>query len=162
MNIIIGESNECNAKLIKYVAQFGSVTSYSFLSEGYIKEDIESHLKGVVGNMTFSNTTLSIAIYNMYDKTHLQEIIKIFKDEFNSFENMKLVNFNFDVSELTTYIGYNVDETVEFIGEELNNVAELKTAMDSAFTGGSSPRDFTNVEIELYIYTHTLINLFFL
>lgn len=160
MNIIIGESNECNAKLVKYVAQFGSVTAYSYLSETYDKTNLEKHLQEVIQNMTLSNTTLSIAIYNMYEETHLKEIYDIFKAEFDSFENKKLVNFNFEVDKLTDYAAYtNMDNTVEFVGEELNNVDTLKTKMEKAFSDAATPKTvFTNVEIELYIYI--IINIF--
>lgn len=160
MNIIIGESNECNAKLVKYVAQFGSVTAYSYLSETYDKTNLEKHLQEVIQNMTLSNTTLSIAIYNMYEETHLKEIYDIFKAEFDSFENKKLVNFNFEVDKLTDYAAYtNMDNTVEFVGEELNNVDTLKTEMEKAFSDAATPKTvFTNVEIELYIYI--IINIF--
>lgn len=163
MNIIIGESNECNAKLVKYVAQFGSVTAYSYLSETYDKTNLEKHLQEVIQNMTLSNTTLSIAIYNMYEETHLKEIYDIFKAEFDSFENKKLVNFNFEVDKFTDYAAYtNMDNTVEFVGEELNNVDTLKTEMEKAFSDSdpaATPKTvFTNVEIELYIYI--IINIF--
>lgn len=160
MNIIIGESNECNAKLVKYVAQFGSVTAYSYLSETYDKTNLEKHLLEVIQNMTLSNTTLSIAIYNMYEETHLNEIYDIFKAEFDSFENKKLVNFNFEVNKFTDYAAYtNMDNTVEFVGEELNNVDTLKTEMEKAFSDAATPKTvFTNVEIELYIYI--IINIF--
>lgn len=146
MNIIVGESNECNAKLIKFVSQFGSVSSYSFL-EDYNEDNLKANLEAIAGNMTLANITLSIAVYNMYE--FKEEIITIYQEAFSAFENKLLVNFVFEVKDMDTYKTYNdLDGSVVFVGEELNNNENLKNAMEENF-GKTAP--FTSVEVELYI-----------